>query len=173
ALALGGAWAGRLVGKRDVRSLWLGAVGCALGAVALRGLVLVVDNAAYDLPWRALCRTSFFPLSSMFALMLFSLCLLLLALVVTAEGTSRLNWFRWLVPFGRTSLSLLFIHVVCFREGLTALGWMGTQSPLLAGAIIVMFLVVWYRISARWAVVDYRYGLEWWLRQVAPSQRNA
>jgi len=169
-LAMGGAWAGRLVIKRDVKGLWLTAVACGLGAVALRGLVLVVDDAASALPWRALCRTSFFPLSSMFALMLFALCLLLLSLAVAAEGTRRLQWLRWLVPFGRTSLSLLFVHVVCFREGLTALHWMGTQSPLVAMSVIVLFLAAWYQLSLRWARVDYRYGLEWCLRRVTASR---
>jgi hypothetical protein len=169
ALALGGAWAGRLVVKRDVKGLWWGAAMCAVCAIALRCLVLIVDDAAHTLPWRALCRTSFFPLSSLFALMLFALCLLLLALTIAAGGAGRLAWFKWLVPFGRTSLSLLFVHVVCFREGLTALHGKGTQSPWVALSVIVLFLAFWYQLSRRWARVDYRYGLEWWLRRVASS----
>jgi hypothetical protein len=168
ALALGGAAAGRLVAKCDVRALWVGAAACAVCAAALRGLVLVVDDAATALPWRALCRTSFFPLSSLFALLLFALCMLLLAITVTVERAQRVGWFKWLVPLGRTSLSLLFVHVVCFREGLTATGFMGTQSPLVALSVIVLFLSAWYQLSRRWARVGYRYGLEWWLRRAAP-----
>lgn len=169
ALAVGGAWAGRAIVAGNVRQLGWMALGAGMLAGLLRGLVWVEPRAPFVLPWRAIVRTSFFPLSTVYALMLYALCLAVLGGCVLGSRGVGARWLSWLVPFGRTSLSLLVFHVVVFRQGLPALELMGSQSPIAALAVIVLFLFVWYGCARLWSRVDYRYGLEWWLRRFARS----
>jgi len=164
ALSCGGLWAGRVIAARKIKQLWIGAALCGGLAGLVRSLAWIDPQAPYHLPGRALCRTSFFPLSSLFALGLFSICLGLLALFVWADAQGKLK-VTGLVALGRTSLSLLVFHIVVFRQGSTALGLFGTMTPSLALLIIVVFLTLWVMLARSWGRIGYRWSLEWWLRR--------
>ncbi len=168
ALAIGGVWAGRTVAAGRLRSLFVAAGLCGVLAGLLRGLVLVIPGAASNLPWRAVCRTgrSFFPMSTVYALSLFALCMLLLGVFVYLERKTELKPDSWLIPLGRSSLSLLIVHVVLFREGLIAAELRRNVHPTIAIMVIIAFLVGWTFLARAWGRVGYKYGAEWLLRRV-------
>lgn len=167
ALAVGGAWAGRAI-KAGRAGLLLVCAGVCLGvALVLRCLVLVAPTIARELPFRAACRLgpTFYPLTTVYALSLFSLCLAVLAAFLWFERRGLITSKSWLTPLGQTSLSLLVFHVVFFREGLLALGLRKTIDPVLAIAVIITFLAAWIYLARRWRRIGYRFGLEWLVRR--------
>lgn len=168
ALAIGGAWAGRALNAGRSQHLLVGAAICASLAALLRSLVFVIPRATSELPWRAICRTgrTFFPMSTVYALSLFALCLLLLWFFTYLETKSELKADSWLVPLGRSSLTLLIVHIVLFREGLTFLDARQRLHPALAVMLIITFLATWVWMARLWSRVDYRYGFEWLLRRL-------
>lgn len=164
-----GLWAAPLVKRRDPRRLFQAALLCAVLAVLARSVAWWVRYAPWVRPWRSVCRVSFYPISSFAALGLLSLSFLALALFVRCEKGKLLGSRSWLVPMGRTSLSMLFFHILVFREGLERLGLRHRLSPVATLLIIVGLLVVWGWLARRWARGHYRYGLEWWLRRIGSS----
>lgn len=167
ALAVGGAWAGRAIKAGRAAPLLVGTGVCLGVALVLRCLVVVAPTIARELPFRAVSRLgpTFYPLTTVYALSLFSLCLAVLAAFLWFERRGLISSTSWLIPLGQTSLSLLVFHVVFFREGLLALGLRKTIDPALALAVISTFLVAWVYLARRWRRIGYRFGLEWLVRR--------
>src|SRR5690606_18661758 len=146
------AWAGRAI-KAGRAGLLLVCTGVGLGvALVLRCFVLVAPTIARELPFRAACRLgpTFYPLTTVYALSLFSLCLAVLVAFLWFGRRVLFTSKSWFSPLGQTSLSLLVFHVVFFREGLLALGLRKTIDPVLAIAVIFTFLVAWIYLARRW-----------------------
>lgn len=169
-LCLGGLWASAAVRENRLRPLFVGAALSAVLALCCRAPVSFIRFAAFLHPWRSVCRTSFFPLSTFAALGLFSLCLALIGVFLWLERTGKLSASSWLIPLGRSSLSALFFHVLVFREGLERLQLRHTLHPALTAVVIGAFLAIWVAAARKWSHVDYRYGLEWWLRKWSPAE---
>lgn len=167
ALAVAGAWAGRAALAGRLAPLFISAGVCLGLAAVLRCLVIVIPSASDELPYRALCRVgaTFYPMSTVYALSLFSLCVGLLASFLWLERKGMLTAKSFLVPLGQTSLSLLVFHVVFFREGLIALDWRRGMALWLATVVIVAFIGLWTYLARSWGRCEYKYGLEWLLRR--------
>lgn len=152
---LGGAFA--LAGALGLLVVQLGLVN---GSVAIRALRLAVP---------------FFPASPTTVCLLLGGVLLLIAAVFWIENRRSISANNPLVTLGRTSLTLLILHVWLFRElsrrvfisaerptGL----WHGLEAST-ALAVIFAFVIVATIASRYWQRVGYRFGAEWLLRRVA------
>ena len=173
ALATLGVWVGRRVRDGRTRSLY------ALAAVLLGVLVLLRLPVLFlrpallrALPLRSLVSVSFYPASVAFMLALAGVCVLLVALGRRWDAQA-LALRNWLVPLGRTSLTLLCLHVVVFREGSLAVGAYHAVTPLAVPLVIAGVLAGWGVIARAWSRIDYRYSLEWWLRLAGGTSSRA
>ena len=71
-----------------------------------------------------------------------------------------------MVTLGRSSLTLLLIHVVMFREWTRPLGlWHGMSASMTLVTLVTFTVFVW-GLSAAWERAGYRYGAEWLLRRL-------
>jgi uncharacterized membrane protein YeiB len=105
---------------------------------------------------------NFYPATVAFSLLLIAACILCLDLARRSQADGALT--RGLVLFGRTSLSLMFTHIVIFREILPRVGIFHVCGPTLTLVIIVATLASWYGFARIWERHDFRFGLEWILR---------
>ncbi len=167
AVACFGLVGGRMVSRGEFRRIFKWAGALSLVGVAARLPAVFDARAPHELPWRAVCRTSFFPMSVLYALLLSAVSLALLASFLWVWNRRGERYLRWLVPFGRTSLSLLVLHIVVFRQCTLDWGMRSTLSPGLASLLIVGFLTLWWLFCRLWAPSGYRFGLEWALRALS------
>ncbi len=148
-------------------TLTLGA-GLAACYVLTRGGVL--PKFLLEDPWVRLFRIrgSFYPASPPIILLLHTIVLLLLALVLRLEAIWPRSSNAWMVALGRTSLTLLILHVYVFRE-LSRLPVLDLWQnvPSVAGTLGIIF--AWTFVTAwlarLWERVGYRFGAEWLLRK--------
>ena len=173
AFALLGSWAGRKVKSGALGQLFPAAAILLAAFVVLRlPRLLLRPRQLRQLPLRSLVDVSFYPASVAFVLLLAGICVLLLAVASRWDG--RLRLVRpWLLPLGRTSLTLLCVHVVVFREGSRALGYFHKVEPAIVLLLIAAVLAGWALLARVWARADYRYSLEWWLRRAGGQARAA
>ncbi len=127
----------------------------------------LMPNEMLRLPWRSINRIQFYPASLCFMLALSSLCIFLLLAFEYLKKRKKEVFLNWLVPFGRTSLSLLFLHIVLFREISAHLGFKKVFSPAQGLVIIIAFCAIWGLFAASWSKRQYRFGLEWLVRKLA------
>jgi len=179
ALATLGLWAGRRLKENRLRSLYslAGVLLVLFATTRLSGLWLGAREAR-RLPVRALVQFSFYPATVAFVLCLGGIALLLLALAAghqqgrAASEPSPTGLPTGLpIGLGRTSLTVLFVHVVLFCQGAALLGLERRVSPLLVACLLVGFLVAWELLARAWARVRYRYSLEWWIRRAGQLGR--
>lgn len=126
--------------------------------------LLLGRTSLRQLPWRSITSLSFYPATTAFVLLLGALCALALGLFLRLPPRGAAA--RTLSDLGRTSLTLLVLHVVLFREVGERLGLLRQLSPLAALAVIALVLAVWALWTRRWSKNGFRYSLEWWLRRV-------
>lgn len=167
-----GIWTGRRIESGRTKSLYALA-GMLLGAFVVLRLPTLFASAVElrRLPLRSLINVTFYPATVAFVLALSGVSVLLLAVATRWDGRGRLVR-NWLVPLGRTSLTLLCVHVVGFREGSRALGLYQRLPPAGALGTIATVLVLWALLARAWARVDYRYSLEWWIRLAGGGRRR-
>ncbi|HPB84021.1 MAG TPA: DUF418 domain-containing transporter [Spirochaetota bacterium] len=72
-----------------------------------------------------------------------------------------------LVSLGRVSLTVLFVHIALFNELFQLLGLKNTFSAVMTFVIIMITLGVCGYCAFLWRRVEYRNGLEWWVRAVS------
>ena len=70
-----------------------------------------------------------------------------------------------LVSLGRSSLSILFVHVVLFKEISLRLNFYRKLPETEGIALVILIIFIIMVLSRLWQRVDYRYGLEWLLRR--------
>lgn len=167
ALALAGFVAGRWVAANRVRPvLWLAAAG---GLIGLGGHLLLRSGVvAGPVVARAFAVHPFYPASVTVVTLLGAVALLLIAAVTAIERRRGIRPDHPLVALGCASLTLLFVHVLLFRE-VTQTRMLAVFATLPATstlAVVIVVLVLATVLSLRWRRHDYRYGLEWILRRV-------
>jgi uncharacterized membrane protein len=196
-LALLGAFAfAARTDKRGQRAAFgLGAFGLTLSLVlSLSGELK--PRWAHVLPTRPIFSFSFYPATLPFCLLVGSVCLLaFLALDrLFRPGISRspeapdisspnlgargplwsvMTSTEWLDRLGQTSLTLLFVHIVLFRELLGRMGLDHRLNPSLALAVVVVTLMAWALGTRAWKRHNYRFGFEWLLRRGESPRRPA
>jgi peptidoglycan/LPS O-acetylase OafA/YrhL len=71
------------------------------------------------------------------------------------------------VPLGRLSLTILFVHVIVFRQlaGMTGLTYRLSAAPALGITALVLGGLTW--TASHWARADYPLSLEWLLRRLS------
>lgn len=167
--ALLGLWAGRRHRAQKLAPQLKMCVYLGLGALALQAPSYLLDRpSTHRLPWRAFGEFSFYPATLLFCCVLGGVCLLLLAAFGYGERQGWLRRFHLFLPLGRTSLTLLFVHVLVFRQGIEALEMKNEFELLPTLSAIAFTLFAWVWLAELWAKSDFRYSLEWWLRR-APS----
>nr|WP_255216273.1 DUF418 domain-containing transporter [Pseudenhygromyxa sp. WMMC2535] len=183
---LAGLVAGRFVaapeGLRTFAKLAAGAL--ALGGVGLALRVLPSDPAS-ALGRTTSLRVPFFPASPTLVALLLGVVLLGCLAVMAWDHRRPLSERNLLVTLGRSSLTLLLLHVWVFRELTRTDGWwqahvgplrwlgqhmawwraLSAQEGL---AVLATFLVFAVFASRAWQRVGYRYGAEWLLRKLSP-----
>lgn len=159
---LAGRWIEAMARRKTV---WL-AAGSLGAAAVLAGLGFVPGMADHPLWSRALFLTGrIYPVYPPLLLALMGAALVLFLLFTLPR--MQLAGGHPLVALGRASLSILFFHLILFREGSE---WLGVyrQVPTLATCIIqCAALGVITLLATLWGRVGYRYGLEWLMRKIA------
>lgn len=148
---------------RTARLFGLSAISVSLAGLAYCPTWLL-GRAARKLPWRALAGLEFYPATPALLLGLTSIGLVLLALLTKLDEKRWLRPNHPLVLFGRTSLTLLVVHVVLFRELFQRMGLGGRFSPAETLGTIFATWLVWWLFARAWALSGFRFGLEWLLR---------
>lgn len=171
ALFLAGFLAGRCLHRGEVRRVaWLGLGMLAFGAIG---------HGLFRWGWlplpASLARRAFglglgfFPCSVAMGTLLLGGALLLIAGAFWLDNRRDLSPRHPLVTLGRSSLTLLMLHVPIFRD-LSRLSWFGWWRALSAEqalAVVGGVLLIATALSWLWSRVDYRYGAEWALRKIA------
>lgn len=173
--AIVGLWAGRRLVAREFGRVLSVAVGLSGVSALLLGAGWIHRGLAVQSPFRQFVRFSFYPATASFMLALLAISLLAVVSVAkldpaapwngstTPARTSRPN--SLLGALGRTSLTLLFVHVVVFREVFELAGLRNQLSAEATLATIVAFIVGWAWLSRIWLRADLILSLEWWLRR--------
>jgi uncharacterized membrane protein len=172
AFFVSGVVAARWVEAREWKALWWLAGGCLAA-----GAALVVVGAA-GLPWAGgaavkrffLLRTNFYPGYPPLLFLLQGFAFLALGAFGRLEQRSTFRFPRSLVCLGRASLTILFVHILVFRELGIWLGWRRVFSEPATVAITVAALVGFGFLAVQWERGGYRYGLEWLIRVVTRSR---
>ena len=170
AFFLFGIVAGRAIAdgaKPRLRRTWIACLGAGL-VLAAAHLSGILPRAHPVLGRIGRVHLGFYPASPATALVL---CGAALGLVDLALSVRPILWSAPtspLVTLGRGSLTLLFLHVVAFREWTRPLGvWRANDAPT-ALAILAAFVLLCVVATRAWQRTGYRYGAEWLLRRAGP-----
>jgi len=109
----------------------------------------------------------FFPATSAVITLLLAGVLWLIVFAAAISERAPLSGRSWWVCLGRSSLTLLLVHVVVFRELTRPVGLWQAMSAEAALATIGAWLVLCALLARVWAGVGFRFGAEWLLRRVA------
>lgn len=172
-LFLGGLVVGRWLAdeRRDLLTrLFLALLGLGLALAALGLLAPHVPALAFLLEspgWRLVqLRLGFYPGNPSILLLLQSGTLLLLLVALHLERRGRLARHGLLVGLGRSSLTLLLVHVVVFREWTRPIGAWQAYGPTTTLVIVGAWLGLCAVLARAWGRMDYKYGAEWLLRRM-------
>jgi uncharacterized membrane protein len=146
---------------------------CLLTGAALVGLDYAAGQVPalaflHDAPWWRVVRvrTSFYPAGPGIVLLLQSGVLLMLVVALRIERSRELDPRGWLVCLGRTSLTLLLVHVVLFREISRPLGAWQAFDRTTALLIIAAWIALCALLCRVWQRFGFRFGAEWLLRRL-------
>lgn len=168
AFFVGGVAAGRWIREdRPGRVAIFGGAALALGGLFAVGYhVLKIPFMVAN--WRTFrVPVPFFPASPTFVLLLLGVVCIAVAVAVRIERGRELSPRGPLVALGRSSLTLLLLHVVMFREWTRPIGMWQALGATESLVVLLTFTVVAAFAARAWQRVDYRYGAEWLLRKVA------
>lgn len=164
---LAGFCAGRWISRGTVgRIAVLGLCFAALGGLGH----LLTSSGAVTHPWIVRgfeLHLGFYPASVAIVGLLLGGALLLISFVAWVEQRRSIGADNFLVTLGRTSLTLLMVHVVVFREWSRPIGWWRGLDSNTTLLVIFAFLVLSVVLSRLWQRVGYRFGAEWMLRKIA------
>lgn len=150
-----------------------GQVGRLAAAVGLPGLLTSAIGLGFPVDSEVLARAfrvtvPFFPASPAEVCVLAGLALAAVRVALALETRRWLGPHHPLVVLGRTSLTLLIVHVILFREATRPVGLWQASSPAFALAVIVGFLAVAAVVARAWGRIGWIGGAEWLLRRAAP-----
>ena len=166
---LAGLACGRFVGEGK-----LARIGALAGGVAALGLIGVAARsllhpALGTMVWRTTAlNVPFFPASPTLVALLLAAVLLGIWIVMAWDRRWPLREQSVLVTLGRSSLTLLLLHVWLFREATRPIEVWQALEVRPAMLVLGSFVLLAALAARQWQRVDYRYGAEWLLRKLAP-----
>jgi uncharacterized membrane protein len=171
AVALTGAWAARLVRANRERTIGWTGIGLVLAGTAILGASRLSPALLWRSPWKGVFRFTFYPATTSFIVLLLGVVLILTAWALSRASRGPLPFLETLGALGRSSLTIFFVHIVLFREGLSRLGAMNSLTPGQTAAAILLALAFVAWLARAWKRSEFRYGLEWLLRRIAGATR--
>lgn len=168
AFFLGGMAVGKLFLSGQSKKLGAIVIGCYLvSGVILLCYFLKPDFVTHG-PLVRFFRIylGFYPVTPVFFFLLFPLVILYLFLFQKIDRIVRFTSFSSLVCLGRASLTIFFIHIIIFKELAIRFGYFQLFSPVAATVAIMTVMAVFTFLSVAWRKIQFRFGLEWLLRQV-------
>lgn len=188
--AVVGLWAGRQLVAGTVGRVVSLALACGVGSGLLLSAGLIDRAVAIRSPFRQFVRFSFYPASASFLLALMAIALIAVVAFAIfdrtaarelskpaagsqASASSKFAPGSFFPVLGRTSLTLLFVHIVLFREVFGRLGLRNQLSVSATLATIAAFIVGWAWLSRIWWRAEFVLSLEWWLRRVPQAVLSA
>jgi uncharacterized membrane protein len=112
-------------------------------------------------------RAGFYPGFPPILFILQGLVLFALSLFTDFDRISSVRLPHFLICLGRTSLSVLFIHVFFFREMGILLGFHKVFSEPATLAITFAVIGLFAYLAVQWDRIGYRYGPEWLMRKLS------
>jgi uncharacterized membrane protein len=109
----------------------------------------------------------FYPPLPPFMLMLSGASLLGITLFQWIDARRPFGERNPLTCLGRTSLSLLVIHIIVFCELFRLTGLYNSLTESGARVMLIMLITVLTVLAMLWRKIGYRYGLEWLMRKLA------
>ncbi len=157
--------AGRwVVDKRFSALIRLGVVSAATGGLMV-GMYFAGFDFATNLQRVFGFNIPFFPSTTSTILVVGGLVVAAIGAILEWEKRHPLGSGHLMVCLGRSSLTLLLVHVWLFRE-VRPFGLWKAFSPGDVAWMLTVVLVVVTLLSRQWKRIDYRYGAEWLLRVV-------
>ncbi len=139
-------------------------IGMLLTSCNLLGLSFAVQE-----PLMRACRflPRIYPALTPVVLLLMSLALFSIAVITALESRRSFKNANPLVCLGRSSLTILFVHTVLFRQVSRYLDFWRVFSLGETLAIMCGVLVLFALLAVVWNRYGYRYGAEWAMRKIA------
>lgn len=118
-------------------------------------------------------NTPFFPASPAMVALLGAIIIWICALGIAWERKHPLHSRHFAVTLGRSSLTLLIVHLVVFREWSRPIDMWRASNMVTTYAICFGFIVLAALASRLWAGHGYSFGAEWLLRKLGGSSPRA
>ena len=165
-LFLAGLATGRLVVERRLKPVLIVAGAALVLGLTMIGLYFGGVEFARDARRVFGMNVPFFPATVAFVAAIGGLCALTVVGIIALERRRPFKDTSVLVVLGRSSLTLLLVHVWVFRQIRPLNLWRSLEPVQVLGAITVVLIVLGF-VTHLWRRIDYRYGAEWVLRQAA------
>ncbi|MGL1900552.1 MAG: DUF1624 domain-containing protein [Fibrobacterales bacterium] len=114
-----------------------------------------------------LCSPSplFYPISPGMLLFLTGTATMILSLLMRLPKRQHSLILVGIESVGRSSLTLLFVHILLFRELLISLGFFRSTSETTALLMTLLTLLALLVTTTYWKKYSFKYGLEWLMRK--------
>ncbi len=158
---LAGRW---LYGNKRKRILYYSVILCSLSV--LLDAISLAGGMTCNGPYLRIFRfnPNFYPSHLPISLLLISLSSAAVYLSTWLDGIKSGMVMNVFVSLGRSSLTILFVHVVIFKEISLRLNFY-RKLPEMEGMLLVLLIIsLFMLLSVLWRRINYRYGLEWILR---------
>jgi uncharacterized membrane protein len=166
---LAGILTGRWLINKKLRNILFLASACLCTGLFLSAFNLLGFEFASAGPLLRACRIlpRFYPALPPIILLLTALVLFSMVMITLFESKRKFGPFNPLVCLGRSSLTLLIIHVVIFRELSQYFHFWRIFSFEETLLIILGTLAIFAVLAGMWRKFNYRFGAEWLLRKIA------
>ena len=164
-----GLWAGRMLRKDKWRAIYVAGIALAMGGAALwlaygGGHSFMIRGRWY----RAFALLPhFYPPLPPIMLILTGASLLALVTFRWIDGRRPFGDGNPLACLGRTSLSMIVIHIMLFNELIRLTGLYENLSETWARTLLIVFITALTTLAILWRRIGYRFGLEWAIRKIA------
>lgn len=169
AFFLAGMISGRWLLADRPRRIWQSAVVMIAVMATCSALYTAGIGFTRDPRWIRLffLKPTFYPALTPITLFLIAISLLFILFFVGLEKRIDLRPTNFLVCLGRASLTFLVVHVAAIREGALYFGiWKRMPTP--AALLVVVLMLIFFSVAAVWwRKINFKYGAEWLLRQIA------
>lgn len=169
AFFMAGMLAGRWLLAGRPKRIWQLGAGLLVTLTLLLGIYTTGWQAIRTITWIRFFKwsPSFYPALTPITLFLIAVSLLLVNGALILEKRLPLQPANFLICLGRTSLTILMVHVIVIRGSAVHFRFWQTFSlaqTLMAVSGVLLFFAL---ISVRWQKINFRYSSEWLLRRFA------
>jgi uncharacterized membrane protein len=167
AFFLAGMLAGRWLLSGQFAHLWQLGSGLFVAMAVLLGIHATGWQAIQTITWIRFFKWEpwFYPALTPITLFLIAASLLLVYGFAILIWSTAMRSSNFLVCLGRSSLTILIVHVVMIRgSAVTFNFWRSLSLPhtvIATSAVLIFFALV----SVYWRKINFRYGAEWFLRK--------